>query len=143
MEAGGYLVKGQTLDGYPSLTQFISRDHDRTTLVFKRFDRLAIRNLLYIQSELAELQTRQDIFDVEDYSVHADMEAKACAMSWERSKKMAASGDSKRIERISLAKEIRNTIKEYRKRLVPFGSSMVGMGAYLELQVKHSYLRAH
>jgi hypothetical protein len=114
METGGYLVKEQTLDGYPSLTRFIASDHDRTTLVFKRFDSLAIRNLLHIQSELAELQARQDASDSKDYSIDADMDAKACAMTWENSKKLAASGDLVQIERVKLAREIRNTIKEYR-----------------------------
>jgi hypothetical protein len=47
------------LDGFPSLAQFISSDPDRTSLVFRRFDNLAARNLLYLQSELAELEAKQ------------------------------------------------------------------------------------
>jgi hypothetical protein len=46
------------LDGFPSLADFIASDHDRTSLVFKRFDKLAARNLLYLQSELAELEAK-------------------------------------------------------------------------------------
>jgi hypothetical protein len=46
------------LDGFPSLSEFIASDHDRTSLVFRRFDRLAARNLLYLQSELAELEAK-------------------------------------------------------------------------------------
>lgn len=45
-----------SLLGYPSLARFIASDSDRTSLVFRRFDRLAARNLLYLQSELAELE---------------------------------------------------------------------------------------
>jgi hypothetical protein len=44
------------LDGFPSLSEFVASDLDRTSLVFRRFDRLAARNLLYLQSELAELE---------------------------------------------------------------------------------------
>jgi hypothetical protein len=46
------------LDGYPSLADFIASDPDRTSLVFRRFDRLAARNILYLQSELADLETK-------------------------------------------------------------------------------------
>ena len=47
------------LDGYPSLAADIANDPDRTSLVFRRFDKLAVRNLLYLQSELAELEAMQ------------------------------------------------------------------------------------
>jgi hypothetical protein len=47
------------LDGYPSLAEFIASDPDHTSLVFRRFDKLAARNLLYLQSELAELEAKQ------------------------------------------------------------------------------------
>jgi len=49
----------QPLDGYPSLAETISSDPDRTSLVFKRFNKLAVRNLLYLQSELVELEAMQ------------------------------------------------------------------------------------
>ncbi|KAF2622485.1 hypothetical protein BU25DRAFT_443147 [Macroventuria anomochaeta] len=49
-----------SLDGFPSLAQFIASDPDHTSLVFRRLDRLAARNLLYIQSELVELETLRD-----------------------------------------------------------------------------------
>jgi len=47
------------LDGYPSLAKDIASDPDRTSLVFRRFDQLAVRNLLYLQSELVELEAMQ------------------------------------------------------------------------------------
>jgi hypothetical protein len=52
------LGRARPLDGFPSLANFIASDHDRTSLVFRRFDKLAARNLLYLQSELAELEAR-------------------------------------------------------------------------------------
>jgi hypothetical protein len=48
---------------------------ERSTAIFKRFDRLAARNLLYIQSELAELQAKLDEFDRQD-SICNDMDQK-------------------------------------------------------------------
>jgi aminoglycoside phosphotransferase len=115
VEADAERFEIQPLDGYPSITSFISSDHDRTTLVFKRFDDLAIRNLLYLQSELAELKERQEEFDEEDRSIHADLEMKACAMSWSKSQALAKAGDLKQKERVNLAMEIRSKINEYSK----------------------------
>lgn len=45
-------------DGYPSLAEWISRDPDYETFIFRRFDRLAARNLLNLQSELVGIQER-------------------------------------------------------------------------------------
>lgn len=79
---------------FPSLTEFIASDADHTSLVFKRFDKLAARNLLYLQSELAELQARQNEFDAQDRSFeHSGREVKECAIHWERLKDAVHSGD--------------------------------------------------
>ncbi|KAF2023207.1 hypothetical protein EK21DRAFT_105440 [Setomelanomma holmii] len=42
----------------PSVADLISSDPDRTSLVFRRFDKLAARSLLYLQSELADLEAK-------------------------------------------------------------------------------------
>lgn len=57
VEAGR--CSARSLDGFPSLAEFIASDPDHTSLVFRRFDKLAARNLLYLQSELAELEAKQ------------------------------------------------------------------------------------
>jgi hypothetical protein len=102
------------LDGFPSLADFIASDQDRTSLVFKRFDRLAIRNLLYLQSELSDLQAQQEAFDAQDQSFqHGSRESKECAMNWERFKDAAEKGDAKQKERMALVRKIRQTIKDY------------------------------
>lgn len=54
------------LASYASLAKFVSSDPDHSTAIFKTFDRLAARNLLYLQSELAELQAQQDRYDDDD-----------------------------------------------------------------------------
>jgi hypothetical protein len=59
-------VKINYLKGYPSLAAFIASDKDKSTVIYRRFDRLSARNLLYLQSELAELEVKQDAFDRED-----------------------------------------------------------------------------
>jgi hypothetical protein len=52
-------------DGYPALAEWISRDPDYETLIFRRLDRLAARNLLNLQSELVAIERRLDKLDKE------------------------------------------------------------------------------
>ena len=109
--------------GFASLANFIASDPDRTTLVFKLFDELAARNLLYLQSELAELQARQQRLDSEHLS--ADLDAKQCARNF-ASFEMAAEdgGDFKQKDKRDLTLQIRKTLKEYRESLI-FESTLV------------------
>ena len=115
----------QYVTGFGSLAQFIASDRDRTTLIFKRFDELAARNLLYLQSELAELQTQQNIFDRAD--VAADLATKQCARNFEAFKKAADdSGDEGQKDRKDLMLRIRSTMKEYREALM-FETTLASM----------------
>ncbi|KAF2812331.1 uncharacterized protein BDZ99DRAFT_357544, partial [Mytilinidion resinicola] len=103
------------LNGYPSLAQFVASDRDKSTAVFRRFDRLSARNLLYLQSELAELETKQDAFDRADGL--DDLHTKQCARNWEHLRERARTG-AKETERVQLALEIRAKLKEYREALL-------------------------
>ncbi|KAF2822691.1 hypothetical protein CC86DRAFT_300463 [Ophiobolus disseminans] len=117
--------KRQHLSGFPSLAAFISSDKDRTTLIFKRFDELAARNILYLQSELAELQWKQQAFDEED--LKADMATKQCARNYINFERAATQqSNAKQKERKELVKEIRRTLKEYRKALL-FESTLASL----------------
>ncbi|EAT84367.1 hypothetical protein SNOG_08091 [Parastagonospora nodorum SN15] len=112
------------LSGYPSLAAFIASDRDRTTLIYKRFDELAARNLLHLQSELADLHAQQRAFDEEDLA--ADLETKQCARNWESFKKAAAMGDNRQKERWALMLRIRETMQEYREALL-FESTLAAL----------------
>lgn len=103
------------LTGYPSLAAFIASDKDKSTAICRRFDRLAARNLLHLQSELAELEARQDAFDEEDY-LHGTTEQKGVLSNWrEFCRKAAEANNHREKERMDLALEIREKIKEYRE----------------------------
>jgi hypothetical protein len=104
------------LSGFPSLANFIANDRDRTTLIYKRYDELAARNLLYLQSELAELDTKQRKFDQED--LIADMPTKQCARHFAKFQEEAQANNAKQIERWELVKQIRETLKDYREALL-------------------------
>ena len=49
--------------GYPRFAAFVANDEDRSTTIYRRFERLSARNLLYLETELAELEAAQDRLD--------------------------------------------------------------------------------
>jgi hypothetical protein len=98
--------------GYPSLAAFIASDRDKSTAIYRRFDRLSARNLLYLQSELQELEERQDAFDAED--LRGGREEKKSARNWQVLKKKAKQQNNEREKtRLDLVFEIRDKLKEY------------------------------
>lgn len=98
--------------GYPSLAAFIASDQDKSTAIYRRFDRLSARNLLYLQSELQELEARQDALDAED--LQGDRQAKKSARNWQVLKTRAKQqNNEKEKERLELVFEIRDKLKEY------------------------------
>jgi len=110
----------KTLRGFPSLSEYISRDEDRTSLIYKRFDRLAARNILYLQSELAEIQAKLDAFDQEDArALTGDIAlTKGHANNWERFKDNAEDGKPENEgirRRMRLVLRLRETMKTYSK----------------------------
>jgi hypothetical protein len=104
------------IDGIPALAAFIASDPDRSTFIYKRFDRLASRNLLVLQSELAEMQSQLDAFDREDWARYQNrgpgyQAALQDLQSWEAYK--ATHGLES--DRLKLIRDIRRTLKEYSK----------------------------
>jgi hypothetical protein len=101
------------LRGFPSLAAFMSSNSNSETFIFKRFDKLAARNLLYLQSELAYLQDKLDDFDRRDAQPPCDLEVRKCARSWEDFEEMKDTS-SKQRARWDLIHRIRETLREYR-----------------------------
>lgn len=104
------------IDGFPALAAFIASDPDRSTFIYKRFNRLASRNLLIIQSELADMQSQLDAFDREDWARYQSrgpgyQAALLDLQSWEAYK----TTHGPHSDRLKLVAEIRSTLKEYRK----------------------------
>lgn len=109
-------IKINYLNGYPSLANFIATDKDHSTAIYRRFDRLSARNLLHLQSELCELEARQDKLDAEDF--RGTIEQKGVLSNWAVFCAKASQPENEREKlRMDLAKEIREKIKEYRERL--------------------------
>lgn len=100
-------------NGYASVANFIAKDQDRTSTIYRRFDRVAARNLLYLQSKLQQLEATQDDFD--DQDLHSnDKDSKKAATSWEDFENLANFRDREK-KRMEVAEEIQKTIKTYRK----------------------------
>ncbi|KAL4799337.1 hypothetical protein BDV19DRAFT_385584 [Aspergillus venezuelensis] len=113
-------IEVRYVDGYPSLADFIASDRDHSTFIFKRFDSLSARNLLYLQGELSELEELQNRFDLEDYR-NIDPIANHGRRDWTAFKQRASSqsrdypDDKKRMD---LALEIRAKLREYKKTIL-------------------------
>jgi hypothetical protein len=45
-------------DGYPGLANWMAQDPDNETLIFRKFDKLSVRNILYMQAELFDLERK-------------------------------------------------------------------------------------
>jgi hypothetical protein len=120
--------------GFGALASFIASDEDHSTAIYKRFADLAARNLLYYQSELAELAALQQQYDIEDAE---DLEVEKTALDvrehsqdWlafqsegtcqsqhpaQSSNSSSSSGDERWKKRYKLAMCIREVLKAYRE----------------------------
>jgi 16S rRNA U1498 N3-methylase RsmE len=61
-------------DGYPALAYWIARDPDNETFIFRKFNRLAARNILHLQAQRSneDLDTRQSLRRWETLVEHAE-----------------------------------------------------------------------
>lgn len=91
-------------NGYASLASFIASDVDKSTAIYRRFDRLSARNLLFLQSELEELQDLQDQFDAEDSK--GAIEEKAIIRNLAILKQRVKDGDAKAKRRLELLERL-------------------------------------
>lgn len=99
--------------GYASFAHFISSDPDLA--VYRRFNHIVARNLLYLQSELADLERRLREFDAEDYREEklGNMDHILSTRCWSTFSARAQS-PSREKEKMELILRIRALVKEYR-----------------------------
>jgi hypothetical protein len=114
--------------GFPSLADFIASDPDKTTLIFKRFDRLAARNLLHLQSELARLQHKLDLLDEKSCKEEGDVvKTKQYLRNWDKFMVAAESSGQER-DRLDLSKIIQDTLQNYSGSILHFLSRRANQG---------------
>lgn len=108
--------------GFGDLAKFISSDIDGDTAIFRRFDHLSSRNLLYLQSELAELESLQKLYDEEDandgFKTSNWKDIRASGRDWAAFDAGAQDINSpihdRLQKRMALVLKIREKLKEYR-----------------------------
>lgn len=110
--------------GYAAVANWISLNHDNEAFVFRKFDELAARNLLYLQSELLHLEGRIQELDEKD-AASDDLDVKDAARTWEVLVERAEAGDEAAKTRMSLIAELRTKLDKYREL---FSSSLLYLG---------------
>src|SRR5450432_3443155 len=77
------LARAKPINGFPRVADKIASDPDKTTTIYRRFDRLSARNLLYLEAELAELEALQDKQDDDDLRFRKNDDATGrCHHDW-------------------------------------------------------------
>ncbi|KAF3920441.1 hypothetical protein ABW20_dc0104883 [Dactylellina cionopaga] len=97
--------------GYPSTAAIVSTDAELS--VYRRFDRLNARNLLYYQAEIMYLEAELDKLDEED-GLLKEPEAKYHLRHF---KELWEGRDERTRRRLSVVQEIRYQLKQYNKAL--------------------------
>jgi hypothetical protein len=109
------------LKGFARVAEKIAFDPDKTTTIYRRFDRLSARNLLFLQAELAELEHSLAKHDLEDSRRNPlSFETQS---DWAQFAQNAAQKDNdghpaspREKEKMDLAMRIRTKLKEYREQ---------------------------
>ncbi|OCL02415.1 hypothetical protein AOQ84DRAFT_423003 [Glonium stellatum] len=109
------------LEGFPSVSALLSSDPDLQ--VYRRFNSLASRNLLYLQAEILDLEARLeelDAADLEAANVEDSewMEVKLSARCWEAFTEKVENGEEREVERIRLIRQIRERLAEYQDSII-------------------------
>ncbi|KAI1185408.1 hypothetical protein F5B17DRAFT_32653 [Nemania serpens] len=107
------------LEGYAAVAGWIALDPDGETFVFRKFDELAARNLLCLQSELLSIEKELALLDRQDaQAAQDDLRAKDTARSWETLVSRSRAGHDGSRRRMELLGSLRSKIKEYHEALL-------------------------
>jgi hypothetical protein len=94
--------------GYPAVAEFISSD--KVFNIFRRFDSLAARNLLYMQDELCELEENlENLEQADTYSNSATALQNLCSRRHDCN-----------IEKQKIMNLVREKLRDYREWLIVY-----------------------
>ncbi|KAH7383516.1 hypothetical protein BKA64DRAFT_682495 [Cadophora sp. MPI-SDFR-AT-0126] len=136
------------LEGFPSLAHFISKDADAA--IFRGFSELGTRNLLYLQSNLHELEVRVAKLDQEDFNNRHRIDGLVnSARSYRGLKNAAGGSEGETIQRVArvggnIRAEIPNPDREsyYRRRLDLHLKIKDAMREYREALIQEQQVRS-
>jgi len=114
------LAKVKPINGFPRVADKIASDPDKTTTIYRRFNRLSARNLLFLEAEIAELEALQNKYDADDL-LAANQVAIECHSDWRKFERYANEKDQdgkllqpNQAVKMDLALKIKRKLKEYR-----------------------------
>lgn len=99
--------------GIPAVAGFKSSDPDHDSFIFRRFDRLAARNLVQLECELVDLEDQQERLD-RSAVISPDHELQSSARDWVRLKNDAQHREEEK-KRLQLAEVIELKFEKYCK----------------------------
>ena len=111
-------IQAISMGNYPHLAGLMSSYQD--VVIFRTFSRLNIRNLIYIQAELAHLETELDEATKRDSHCN-ESSRRDYAVSWEALRDCAAGGRDSTQLRIVI--RIRELLEKYSEQKWPGRSS--------------------
>ncbi|KAH7485988.1 hypothetical protein FOMA001_g5012 [Fusarium oxysporum f. sp. matthiolae] len=100
--------------GFAALSSLMVSDGDQELLIFRRFDDISTRNLLYLQCELLSIEDRLKKWD-RNVLKSRNTKLEEVAYRWEEMVKQAKEGKDEAKEMMELVYQLRSKIKEYRK----------------------------
>lgn len=105
-------------EGYADFAEFLTSDPELA--IFRRYDTLATKNLLYLGAEMQLLELQLRTLDEEEVKITkegtSDMEKisiDATARCWEVLLQQSERGDSRASRRLEMIYKLRKTTKEY------------------------------
>jgi hypothetical protein len=101
-------------EGFADVARWIALDPDNETLIFRKFDELAARNLLYLQAELLVLEKQLFELDTKDADSD-DMDLKDAIRTWETLTRQYQEQNETARVRVDLIVRTREKLKEYRE----------------------------
>lgn len=103
------------LNGFPTFAAYIASDPELA--IYRKFDFLSARNLLYLQSELIALEAELKEYDAHDFIQEGkeNMDVKLSSQCWEVFAIRARDCESEEAKRMIIIRKIRVLMKEYRK----------------------------
>jgi len=102
-------------EGFAAVASWIALDPDSETFVFRKFDELSARNLLYMQARISVLERKLKAMDKE-VSQSDDMTVKDGARTWEVLVEQSGDGAPGARRQMELIDEIGDALKKYRKK---------------------------
>ena len=113
MESGKAPLK--YLNRFPTFAAYIASDPELA--IYRKFDFLSARNLLYLQGELITLEAELKEFDALDYVQErkGNMDVNLSSRCWEVFINKARVSGSEEAKRMEVIRKIRALTKEYRE----------------------------